>query len=125
MCASRRELPNFGETYRFLAAIYAHLGRLDEAHNVITQLQSVSPALVARGAASWRNPEHRELLLSGLQLAIGEEPEWGRRGSMHLPRRSAPPTSFWRVSFLLERWRCARSCPSRFPLCRCPSSTWP
>jgi adenylate cyclase len=72
LCASRRELPNFGETYRFLAATYAHLGRLDEAQDVIAQLQAVSPALAARDAASWRNPEHRELLLSGLRLAGGE-----------------------------------------------------
>ena len=71
LCASRRELPNFGETYRFLAATYAHSRRLDEARDMIAQLRVVSPALVARDAASWRNPKHRELLLSGLQLAGG------------------------------------------------------
>jgi adenylate cyclase len=36
--ASRQELPNFGETYRFLAATYAHLGRLDEAQDMIARL---------------------------------------------------------------------------------------
>jgi hypothetical protein len=36
---------------------------------MIAQLQAVSPALVARDAAPWRNPEHRKLLWSGLQLA--------------------------------------------------------
>jgi hypothetical protein len=71
LCASRRELPNFGETYRFLAATYTHLGRLDEARDMIAQLQAVSSALVTRDAAPWRNAEHRELLLSGLQLAGG------------------------------------------------------
>jgi adenylate cyclase len=69
--ASRRELPNFGETYRFLAATYAYLGRLGEARDMVAQLRAVSPALVARDAAPWRNPKHRELLLSGLQLAGG------------------------------------------------------
>jgi adenylate cyclase len=70
--ASIQELPNFGETYRFLAASYAHLGRLDEARGAAARLRVVSPALLARDAAQWRNPEHQELLLSGLRLAMGE-----------------------------------------------------
>jgi TolB-like protein len=69
--ASNQELPNFGETYRFLAASYAHLGRLDQAQEMMERLRTVSPALVGRDAAPWRNPEHRELLLSGLRLATG------------------------------------------------------
>jgi tetratricopeptide (TPR) repeat protein len=70
--ASIQELSNFGETYRFLAATYAHLGRLDEAQGAMTRLRVVSPGLVARDASPWRDPEHRELLLSGLRLAAGE-----------------------------------------------------
>jgi tetratricopeptide (TPR) repeat protein len=73
--ASNQELPKFGKTYRFLAATYAHLGRLDQAQDMIERLRAVSPALVARDAAHWRNPEHRELLLSGLRLAMGEGKE--------------------------------------------------
>jgi adenylate cyclase len=69
--ASNQELPNFGETYRFLAASYAHLGQLDQAQEMIERLRTVSPALVGRDAAPYRNPEHRELLLSGLRLATG------------------------------------------------------
>jgi adenylate cyclase len=70
--ASHQELPNFGETYRFLAATYAHLGRLDEARDMIARLQAVTPALLARDVTHWRNAEQRELLLSGLRLAAGE-----------------------------------------------------
>jgi len=71
--ASLTELPNFGETYRFLAATLAHLGHLDQAHDVIGKLRQIRPAMVARDAWAWRNPAHRELLLSGLRLAIGKE----------------------------------------------------
>jgi len=70
--ASHQELPNFGETYRFLAATYALLGRLDEAREMIARLQAVTPALLARDAAHFRKPEHRELFLSGLRRAAGE-----------------------------------------------------
>jgi hypothetical protein len=61
-----------GRLIASLAATYAHLGRLDEAQDMIARLQAVSPAMVARDAASWRNPEDRELFLSGLRLAAGE-----------------------------------------------------
>ena len=71
--ASLTELPNFGETYRFLAATLAHLGHLDQAHDLIAKLRQIRPAMVARDASAWRNPAHRELLLSGLRLAIGKE----------------------------------------------------
>ncbi len=67
--ASIQELPNFGQTYRFLAATYAHLGRLAEARDAIIRLRAVSPVLMACDVSQWRNPEHRELLLSGLRLA--------------------------------------------------------
>jgi len=60
-----------GKVNRFLAATYARVGWLDEARDTIAQLRAVSPALLARDAAPWRNPEHRELLLSGLRLAAG------------------------------------------------------
>jgi hypothetical protein len=61
-----------GKVNRFLAATYAHLGWLDEACDTIAQLRAVNPSLLARDAATWRNPEHRELLLSGLRRAGGE-----------------------------------------------------
>lgn len=66
-----QEHPGSPASYRFLAACYAHMGRLDEARAIITQLQAITP-LVVPSVAQYRNPEDRELLLSGLRLAVGE-----------------------------------------------------
>jgi len=63
--------PNFPQPYRLLAACYAHLGRLDEAHETITRLRAITPLIVSSGV-QFRNPEHRELYLSDLRLAAGE-----------------------------------------------------
>jgi TolB-like protein/class 3 adenylate cyclase len=58
--------------YRALAACYAHMARLDDAREIIERLRAITPVVISD--ASWlRNPEHRELLLSGLRLAAGEE----------------------------------------------------
>jgi TolB-like protein/class 3 adenylate cyclase len=56
-------------SFRFLAACYAHLGRLDEARATIGRLRAISP-LVIPNLDQFRRPEHRELLLSGLRLAV-------------------------------------------------------
>jgi class 3 adenylate cyclase len=50
---------------------YAHMGRLDDAREVVTRLRAVA-SLVIPDARRFRNPEHRELFLSGLRLAAGE-----------------------------------------------------
>jgi TolB-like protein/class 3 adenylate cyclase/Flp pilus assembly protein TadD len=68
---SLQEHGGWAPTYRFLAACYAHMGRLDEARETIKRLQAVTPVVVP-DASHWRNPEHRELFLSGLRLAAGE-----------------------------------------------------
>jgi hypothetical protein len=47
------------------------MGRLDEAREVVKQLRTVI-AVVIPDASYLRNPEHRELFLSGLRLAMGE-----------------------------------------------------
>jgi len=57
--------------YRFLAACFAHMGRLDEAREVVNRLRTITPVIVP-DANFLRNPEHRELFLSGLRLAMGE-----------------------------------------------------
>ena len=57
--------------YQYLAACYAHMGRLDEARKVIAQLRTITP-LVVPDELPLRNPEQREMLLSGLRLAISE-----------------------------------------------------
>jgi len=68
---SLQEHPGWAPTYRFLAACYAHMRRLDEARETIKRLRTVTP-VVMPDAKHWRNPEHRELFLSGLRLAAGE-----------------------------------------------------
>jgi adenylate cyclase len=57
--------------YRVLAACYAHLGRLDDAREMVERLCAVTPT-VMQDTSYLRNPEHRELLLSGLRMAAGE-----------------------------------------------------
>ena len=64
--------PGFPPSYRALAACYAHMGRVDEARAIITKLRAITPVIVPSDV-QFRNPEHRELYLSGLRLAMGEE----------------------------------------------------
>ena len=63
--------PSYPEPYRSLAACYAHMGRLDQARAIVARLREITP-LVVPGFTQFRNPEHRELLLSGLRSAAGE-----------------------------------------------------
>jgi tetratricopeptide (TPR) repeat protein len=70
--AALQELPSFTQTYRFLAACYAHMGRLDEARELVKRLRLITPAVVT-DFSRYQNPEQRELILSGLRLAMGEE----------------------------------------------------
>jgi TolB-like protein len=65
-----QEDPSFPPAFRFLAACYAHMGRLDEAREIAGRLRAITPAICPR-VLQFRNPEHRELLLSGLRLAAG------------------------------------------------------
>ena len=64
--------PGFPPSYRFLAACYAHMGRLDEARAIVAKLRAITRVIVP-GDLRQRNPEYRELLVSGLRLAAGEE----------------------------------------------------
>ncbi|HWZ69629.1 MAG TPA: tetratricopeptide repeat protein [Stellaceae bacterium] len=63
--------PGFPSSYRHLAACYAHMGRLDDAHEIVARLRAITP-LVVPSDPPFRNPEDRELYLSGLRLAAGE-----------------------------------------------------
>ena len=63
--------PSRPHPYRYLAGCYAHMGRLDDAREVVTRLRAIT-SVVIPDASSLRNPEHRELFLSGLRLAAGE-----------------------------------------------------
>jgi adenylate cyclase len=66
-----QEDPSSSHPYRFLAACYAHMGRLDEARGVVARLRAIT-SVVIDDPNYLRNLEHRELYLSGLRLAAGE-----------------------------------------------------
>ena len=63
--------PSYPQPYRWLAACYAHMGRLDEAREMVVRLRAITP-LVVENAMRLHNPVHREFYLSGLRLAAGE-----------------------------------------------------
>ena len=57
--------------YWLLAACYAHMGRLDEAREIVERLRTIT-SVVVPSTTPYRNPEDRKLFLSGLRLAMGE-----------------------------------------------------
>ncbi len=63
------ELP---DAYRSLAACYAHMGRLDEAREIVSRLRAHYLSSSYRTPSFAPDPEHRELLLSGLRLATAD-----------------------------------------------------
>jgi tetratricopeptide (TPR) repeat protein len=71
LLASLEQVPSLALTYQFLASCYAHMGRLDEARAIVSRLRSLTPITVPSGT-QFRDPEHRQLYLSGLRLAAGE-----------------------------------------------------
>jgi pentatricopeptide repeat protein len=71
LLASVERAPGFPITYRVLASCYAHMGRVDEARHIVRRLRAITPA-VMEPATRYRNPELRELFLSGLRLAACE-----------------------------------------------------
>jgi TolB-like protein/class 3 adenylate cyclase/Flp pilus assembly protein TadD len=71
LLGSLERAPGFAVTYRFLASCYAHMGRLEEAREVVKRLRAIN-SVVVPNVTPFRNPEHRELFLSGLRLAAGE-----------------------------------------------------
>ena len=48
------------------------MSRLDEARAIVARLRAITPLVVPRDLPI-RNPEHRELLVSGLRMAMGEK----------------------------------------------------
>ncbi len=65
------EQPGSPAPYRYLAACYAHMGRIDEAHATVAQLRAITSQVLPNPSVL-RSSEHRELFLSGLRLAMGE-----------------------------------------------------
>jgi tetratricopeptide (TPR) repeat protein len=66
-----QEEPSAPQWYRYLAACYAHMGRLDEAREIIGRLRTIAPIVIS-DVSYMRNREQREPLLSGLCLAMAE-----------------------------------------------------
>jgi tetratricopeptide (TPR) repeat protein len=66
-----QEDPSYTQPYRILAACYAHMGRLDDAREIVQRLRAIT-SVVVPGHSPLRGAVHRELFLSGLQLAVGE-----------------------------------------------------
>jgi TolB-like protein len=62
--------PNFSHPYQFLAACYAHTGRLVDARAIVERLRAIT-SVVIPDVSYQRNAEYRELFLSGLRLAAG------------------------------------------------------
>ena len=61
--------PNNPGPWRYLAACYAHLGRLDEARQMVDRVRAITP-LVIEDQEYMRDPEQRAIVLSGLHLAM-------------------------------------------------------
>jgi TolB-like protein/class 3 adenylate cyclase len=71
--ASFHELPTYAMTTWFLAACYAHMGRLDDARDFAAR-QGIGPGgQWLKIGLLYGDPEQRELLLSGLRRATAEQ----------------------------------------------------
>jgi adenylate cyclase len=65
------EEPAFTEPYRLLAICCAHLGRLDEAREIVSRLRAMTP-LIVPPMIPYRKEAHRAVYISGLRLATSE-----------------------------------------------------
>ena len=63
--------PGSPTPYRFLAACYAHMGRLDEARAIVARLRAITP-LVVPSDLPLRNPEDRELFCRACGSPTGD-----------------------------------------------------
>jgi adenylate cyclase len=63
-----QENPSYPLANRFLASCYAHLGRMDDAREVVARLRAITPAIVPK-VTNYRDPAQREMFLSGLRAA--------------------------------------------------------
>jgi adenylate cyclase len=67
------ELPTYAMTAWFLAACYAHMGRLDEARDFAARHGILPGGQWLKIGSLYGDPQQRELLLSGLRLATAEQ----------------------------------------------------
>jgi TolB-like protein len=66
-----QESTEWPPTLRFMASCLAHLGRLEEAKEMVRRLRAITPVVI-QDANHWRIAEDREFFLKGLQLAAAE-----------------------------------------------------
>jgi hypothetical protein len=77
---ANQEDPSWSMPYCVLAACYAHMGRLDDAREIVMRLRAITSIVIPDDGFSWlRKPEHREMLLSGLRLAAGDATRASKR----------------------------------------------
>ena len=62
--------PGFPHSFQVLAACYAQMGRLEEAHSIVSRLQELTPQILP-SVAHLRRLEDRELFLTGMRIAAG------------------------------------------------------
>src|SRR5947208_4897107 len=67
-----QDTPTAPNRYRNLAACYALMGRLDDARDALERLRVLTSVVIPDNLSYLRSPEHRELFLSGLRIAMGE-----------------------------------------------------
>jgi adenylate cyclase len=68
---SLQENSRWPPTLRFMASCLAHMGRLEEAKEMVKRLRAITPVVVPT-AEQWRIREDREYYLEGLRLAVGD-----------------------------------------------------
>jgi hypothetical protein len=56
LVVSLEKLPSFTTTYRFLASCYAHMGRLDEAQEVVNRLRAITSVVATTLVNSTSKP---------------------------------------------------------------------
>jgi adenylate cyclase len=66
-----QQLPEWPPLLRFMASCLAHLGRLEEAREMVKRLRALTPVVIP-DASNWRVADDREFFLKGLRLAAGE-----------------------------------------------------
>ena len=67
---SLQEKSIWAPALRFMASCLAHMGRLEEAHEIVKRLRTITPVIIP-SAEHWRIREDREYYLDGLRLAAG------------------------------------------------------
>jgi adenylate cyclase len=65
--------PGFPHSFQVLAACYGQMGRIEEARAIVARVQAITTQILP-GVAHLRRPEDRELLVSGMHMALGGPP---------------------------------------------------